>query len=57
MNKIGPAIIGTVLIIGLVRLLSNAFKGLDVLDVLGSTALSLGIALSIWYVLKNRARQ
>lgn len=57
MNRTGPAIIGTVILIGLVRLLSNAIKGVGVLEVVGSTAISLGIALWIWYVLKNRTRQ
>jgi len=56
MNRVGPAIIGTVILIGVVRLLSNAIKGVEVLEVVGSTAISLGIALWIWYVLKNRAR-
>lgn len=55
MNRVGPAIIGTVILIGIVRLLSN--KAVDVLDVVGATALSLGIALWILYIVKNRARR
>ena len=56
MNRIGPAIIGTIIFIGLVRLTSNAFKGIQVLDVVGSTALSLGIAIYVLYLIKTRAR-
>jgi hypothetical protein len=54
MRRTGPAIIGTVILIGLIRLLATAFSGGDGLDVLGSILLSIGIALWIGFVLHRR---
>jgi hypothetical protein len=56
MKRVGTAMIGTVVLIGLVRLLSYGIKGFGVLDVVGSAVLSLGIAVWVWYIIKNRAR-
>lgn len=56
MDRFGRTIIGTVILIGLVRLLSNVIKGVYVLDVVASIMISLGIALWLVYFLKNQAR-
>lgn len=56
-SRMGPALIATVILIGVIRVALSVIRRQSLMDVFGATAVSLGIALLLYlWVSKRHAK-